>query len=138
MPAIPSWTVAGAFGIARTTGTPSRDPLLDVRRRDGGRDRDEGLLRREVLPDLAEQDVDVLRLDGDDDDARRRLTAAALSEVASAPWRSCSSAIHSSRRAVTTTSEGSRQPELSRPERRASPIRPPPRMAILRELMAEA
>jgi len=43
------------------------DALLDVRRRDGGRDRDEGLFRREVLPDLAEQDADVLRLDGDDD-----------------------------------------------------------------------
>ena len=32
-------------------------------------------------------------------------------------------------------SDGSRQPELSRPERRASPIRPPPRIAILRSLM---
>ncbi len=63
-------------------------------------------------------------------------TAAALSLVASTPWRSRSSASHSSRRAVTTTSDGSRQPELSRPERRASPIRPPPRIAILRSLMA--
>src|SRR5437660_3436101 len=33
------------------------------------------------------------------------------------------------------TSPASRQPELSRPESRASPIRPPPRIAILRSLM---
>ena len=58
------------------------------------------------------------------------LTAAALSVVASAPWSSCSSAT----RLVAPGSDddlgGSRQPELSSPESRASPIRPPPRIAI--------
>ena len=48
---------------------PLGDPLFDVRRGDGGGDRDERLLRREVEAYLPEQDVDVLRLDGDDDDA---------------------------------------------------------------------
>ena len=62
------------------------DPLLDVRGRDGGRDRDEGLLGRQVLSDLAEQDVDVLRFDGDDDDPgagdRRRVVRGRLGAVA--------------------------------------------------------
>jgi hypothetical protein len=40
-----------------------------VRGRDRGGDRDERLLGGEVCADLAEQDVDVLRLDGDDDDS---------------------------------------------------------------------
>jgi hypothetical protein len=100
-------------------------------------DRDEGLLRREVLPDLAEQDVDVLRLDRDDDYAgvadRSRVVGSRLGTVA---------LVQLGDPLLVTCSdddlEGSRQPELSRPERRASPIRPPPRIAILRELMAEA
>ena len=48
-------------------------------------------------------------------------TASAFEVVASTPWRSCSSAARSSRRLVTTMS---RQPELSRPESSASPMRP--------------
>ena len=44
------------------------DPLLDMRGRDRGGDGNDGLLRREARADLREEAVDVLRLDGDDDD----------------------------------------------------------------------
>ncbi len=53
-PAIPSCTVDGAFGIARTTGTPSRGGARSGGR-DRGRDREHGLLRDDQRPDLAEQ-----------------------------------------------------------------------------------
>ena len=49
-----------------------RDPALDQRRRDGRGDREDGLLGLEDLPDLAEQNGEVLRLDGDHDDRRVR------------------------------------------------------------------
>ena len=45
---------------------------LDLRGRDRGRDREHGLLRREQPADLAEQHVEVLRLDGDHDEGRVR------------------------------------------------------------------
>ena len=45
----PSCTVDGAFGIARTTGTPGAMRASIVRRRDRGGDGEHGLLRREQL-----------------------------------------------------------------------------------------
>src|SRR4051794_9827638 len=53
--------------------------------------------------------------------------ASAFDVVASTPYRSCSSPTRASLRAVTTMSV---QPELTRPERSASPMRPVPRIAI--------
>ena len=58
----------GVFGIARTTGTPSGSLSLDARGRYRGRDGEDGLLGEDERPDLAEQPLDVLRLDGDDDE----------------------------------------------------------------------
>ena len=49
-----------------------RDAALDQCRRDGGGDREDGLLGLEDGPDLAEEDGEVLRLDGDHDDRRVR------------------------------------------------------------------
>ena len=69
MPAIPSWTIAGAFGIARTTGTGSGGRLLDHRGRDC---RGHGITvcsGGQQAADLAEQDLDVLWLDGEHDHA---------------------------------------------------------------------
>ena len=72
---MPSWTVDGVFGIARTTGTPSESRLSM---------RDVGIAAatestvcsgRISVADLAEQALDVLRLHRDDDErgARRRV-----------------------------------------------------------------
>ena len=62
------------------------DPLLDVRRRDGGSDRDNGLPCSQMGADLGEQGVDVLRLDGDDDEPgggdRGRVVRGCLDAVA--------------------------------------------------------
>ena len=90
---MPSCTVAGRFGIARTTGTPARDLALDRRGRDRGRDREHRLLGRQHAADLAEQRVEVLRLDGDHDERgagdrlrvrERRPHAVALLQLAGA------------------------------------------------------
>ena len=53
--------------------------------------------------------------------------------VASMPCRSRNSSTRSWRRAVAAISPGSLQPDERRPEINASPIRPAPRIAILRE-----
>ena len=70
MPAIPSCTVDGAFGIARTTGTPSamRASMCAV----GIAAATESTVcsGHEQAADLGEQRVDVLRLHRDDDDLR--------------------------------------------------------------------
>jgi hypothetical protein len=134
MPAIPSWTVAGAFGIARTTGTPSaiRSSMYAVGMAAATETTVCSVLR--CGPISASRTSMSCGLTATTATAAPS-TAAALSDVASAPWRSRSSASRSSRRSVTTTSDGSRQPELSRPERRASPIRPQPRIATLCALL---
>ena len=98
MPAIPSCTVDGAFGIARTTGTPSAMRALDVLGRDRRRDGEHRLLRRQQRADLGEQRVDVLRLHGEDDDAAP-LTASAFDVVASTPCRSVDDALRALARA---------------------------------------
>jgi len=70
IPAIPSCTVDGEFGIARTTGmsSPILASMYAVRIACGhGEQR---LVAREQRPDLGEQGVDVLRLHGDDDELR--------------------------------------------------------------------
>ena len=70
MPAIPSWTVAGAFGIARTTGTPSamRSSMCAVVIAAATETTVCSGVR--LGPISARSAVDVLRLDGDDDDRR--------------------------------------------------------------------
>src|SRR5919204_1182034 len=45
-----------------------RDPRFDQRRRDRGGDREDGLVRRQQAADLSEQDVEILWLDGDDNE----------------------------------------------------------------------
>ena len=68
MPAMPSCTIAGVFGIARTTGDvrPARWRSI-ARGRDRRRDRDDRLAGFDQVADLAEQRLDVLRLDGEHD-----------------------------------------------------------------------
>src|SRR5256885_9504096 len=129
MPAMPSCTVAGAFGIARTTGTPSaiRSSMYAV----GMAAATEttvcsGVRRTPISASKASMSCGLTATTTIPAPA----IAAALSAVASTPYRSCSSATRSAPRLVMTISEASRQPELSKPERRASPIRPPPRIAI--------
>ena len=130
-PAIPSWTVDGVFGIARTTGTPS------ARYRSTVAVGVAAAIVRTVcssaitVPISLEQRLHVLRLHREDDErgarggldiARRRRT----------PYRSTSSATRSSRRDDAESSAGSRQPEERSPAISASPIRPAPRTAIRR------
>src|SRR5262245_14551444 len=128
-PATPSWTVAGVFGIARSTGTPSercfsiwavgiaaateRTVCSAVRRLPTSPSRTSkscGLTAMTTKPAPE--------------------TASVFESVVSTPYRSASSSIRSCRRPVTTISSGFRQPELSSPASRDSPILPPPRMAI--------
>ena len=80
---MPSCTVDGAFGIARTTGTPSarRASICAV----GIAAATESTVCSGERPaDLAEQRVEVLRLDRDDDE-RAPATASAFEIVASTP-----------------------------------------------------
>ena len=132
MPAIPSWTVAGAFGIARTTGIPSarRPSMAEV----GMAAATESTVCSVVS--AARISRRAARRDPAASPRRRRARRPRrpprCRSSTSTPCRSRSSAARSSRRAVTTISPGSRQPELSRPETSASPIFPQPRIAIRR------
>ena len=70
-PAIPSCTVEGVFGIARTTGTPgeSRPSILAV----GIAAATLRICSGRMSPtDLSEEHVDVLRLHADDHESRAR------------------------------------------------------------------
>ena len=129
MPAMPSCTVDGAFGIARTTGTPSAMRASIVRGRDRRRDREHGLLGESSEPMSLEQRVDVLRLHRDDDERRRRAPRRAFDgrRLDAVPLAQLGDALLAAR-LVTTMS---RQPELSSPESSASPMRPPPMIAIV-------
>jgi len=84
---MPSCTVDGVLGIADDRNA-RREAALDARGRDRGRDREHGLLGEDQRPDLAEQALDVLRLDRDHHERRsggrvvvreRRLDAIAVS-----------------------------------------------------------
>src|SRR6266542_898337 len=126
MPAIPSCTVEGEFGIARTTGTPSamRASMYAV----GIAAATEstvwsGESREPMSASSASMSWGLTATTT----SAAPCTASAFDVVASTPCRSCSSATRSSRRLVTTMSC---QPELSRPLSSASPMRPPPTIAI--------
>src|SRR5215212_8388403 len=126
MPAIPSCTVDGAFGIARTTGTPSATsrsmtPVGIAAAIDSTVCRGE-----RTWPTSASSASMSCGLTAITTTSASR-TASAFAVVASMPYRSRSSATRSSRRPVTTTSV---QPELRSPARSDSPILPAPRIAM--------
>ena len=129
MPAMPSCTVAGAFGIARTTGTPSAScaSIAAV----GMAAATESTVCFDVS-DEPISDSSASRSCGFTATTTRPApaTASAFASVASMPCRSCSSSARSWRRAVTTMSPFFRQPDDSRPATSASPIFPQPRIAI--------
>src|SRR5262249_32988861 len=130
-PAIPSCTSAGAFGIARTTGTPfaRRASICDV----GIAAATEstvcsGVINPPTSPSRTSKSCGFTAITI----KPASPTALALSSVPSTPWRSFSSASRSSRRPVTTMSPGLRHPELSSPASSDSPIFPAPRIVMLR------
>src|SRR5436189_3884705 len=128
---MPSWTVAGRFGIARTTGTPGaiRPSIAEV----GIAAATEstvcsGVSRPPISPSRASKSCGLTAITT----SAAPATASAFDVVASTPWRSASSVARCSSRTVTTSSEGSRQPPLRRPRRSDSPIVPAPRIATRR------
>src|SRR5581483_8548349 len=131
MPAIPSWTTEGAFGIARTTGTPSasRASIRAVRIA-AATDSTvwSGLSSGPISPSSGSKSCGLTA------STTRPAPAAAspFASVASIPYCPRSSPARSSRRHEATTSVGSRQPELSRPPSSDWPIFPQPRIAIRR------
>src|SRR4051794_10880451 len=126
MPAIPSCTVDGAFGIARTTGTSAAicRSITAV----GIAAATESTVCRGASswPSSASSASMSWGLTAITTTSAPR-TASALAVVASTPYRSRSSVARSSRRVVTTTSV---QPELCSPARSDSPILPAPRIAM--------
>ena len=89
IPAIPSWTSAGAFGIARTTRRPEASAPRSTRssRRRRPKERLAGVT---LGRDLVEHGDDVLRLDGENT-SRRPPSAATFDDSATTPYFSCSS-----------------------------------------------
>src|SRR5580765_4631401 len=131
MPAMPSWTVAGRFGIARTTGTPSAiwRSIAAV----GIAAATEstvcsGVRTPPISPSRASKSCGLTAITT----SAASVTASAFESVTRMPWRSSSSRARSSSRTVATISPGSRQPPLSSPRRSDSPIVPAPRMATRR------
>ena len=128
-PAIPSCTVDGVFGIARTTGTPA-DSRLSMREVWMAAATDSTVCSGPSRPPIvAEQALDVLRLDRDDDECRacrgvavreRGVDAVALAQLGHALGPPGGRGI----------SPGFRHSDESSPEISASPIRPAPRIAI--------
>ena len=130
---MPSSTSAGVLGMTRTTGVAGRQRRLDPRRRHAGGDRDDEVPGVDVLGEQAEQDVDVLRLDREQQHpgaarpprpGRRRAT----------PYRSASCAARSGLRSQTRMPSG--PPRRTSPDSSASPIFPPPMMASPRRPVA--
>ena len=132
MPAIPSWTVEGVFGIARTTGTPSasRRSIAAV----GIAAATEstvcsGVSSPPISPSKASMSCGLTEID----DERGACDGLAVRERDGDPVPlGAARSTRSSRRPVTTISSGLRQPEPRSPPRSASPILPPPRIAIRR------
>ena len=69
MPAMPSWTVAGVFGIARTTGTPSASCASIAAVEMAAATESTVCFGVSDEPISRQQRLEVLRLDGDDDEA---------------------------------------------------------------------
>ncbi len=131
MPAMPSCTVDGVFGIARTTGT------LSVRCRSIAAVGIAAAIVSTVCSGWISGPISPRRVSmscGLTAITTRAApaTASAFDRVASMPCRSRSSATRSSRRVEALMSPRSRQPEESSPWMSASPIRPAPRIAIRR------
>src|SRR5580765_3156339 len=131
MPAMPSWTVAGRFGIARTTGTPSAiwRSIAAV----GIAAATEstvcsGVRTPPISPSNVSKSCGLTAMTT----SAAPATASAFESVTRMPWRSSSSRARSSSRTVATISPGSRQPPLRSPRRSDSPIVPAPRMATRR------
>src|SRR5581483_7182038 len=126
MPATPSWTTDGAFGIARTTGT-SAARCRSIAAVGIAAATDSTVCvpssRWPTSPRSVSRSCGLTA----STTTSAPLIAAALSVVASTPWRSRSSAARSSRREVATMSARS---ELRSPASSDSPILPAPRIAI--------
>ena len=131
IPATPSCTVEGVFGIARTTGTPG------ARCRSSAAVGIAAAIESTVCSGCTSVPISPSRVSmscGFTAITTRAAPAAAsaFERVAATPCRSRSSATRSSRRVEAPISPGSRQPDESSPVIRASPIFPAPRTAILR------
>src|SRR5579884_4412403 len=126
IPATPSCTVEGAFGIARTTGTPSARCRSIVAVGIAAATESTvcaGVSRWPISPSSVSMSCGFTA----STTTSAPLIAAALSVVASTPCRSRSSAARSSRRVVATMSA---QSELRSPASSDSPILPVPRIAM--------
>ncbi len=128
---MPSCTVEGVFGIARTTGTPG-DNLLSIR--DVGMAAAivstvcSGRMRPPISPSRPSMSCGFTATTTSAAPAE----ASRFDSVAATPWRSTSSSTRSCRLAVAAISPGSRQPDERSPMISASPIRPAPRIATFR------
>ena len=131
MPAMPSWTTAGVFGIARTTGTPLPRWRSIVAVGIAAAIEStvcSGWISGPISPSSASMSCGLTAITT----SAAPAAASAFERVTSIPWRSRSSAARSSRRVEAASSAGARQPDESRPLISASPIWPAPRTAIFR------
>src|SRR4051795_89141 len=137
MPAIPSWTVAGRFGIARTPGTPSaicRSIAAVGIAATTESTVCSGVRTPPISPSNVWKSCGLTAITTSVAPA----TASVFESVTSIPCRSASSWARSSSRTVATISPGSRQPPLSRPRSSDSPIVPAPMIATRRASTAMA
>jgi hypothetical protein len=136
IPAIPSWTTDGVFGIARTTGTfaPRWRSIAAV----GIAAAIEstvcsGCRSGPTSPSRVSMSCGLTAITT----SAAPAAASGFDCVTAIPWRSASSATRSSRRVDAEISAAVRQPEESRPPISASPIWPAPRIAIFRPSIRE-
>src|SRR3954465_220461 len=137
MPAMPSSTVPGRFGIERTTGTPGAicRSIADVGIAAATeRTVCSGVRMPPISPSNASKSWGFTAITT----SAAPATASAFESVTRMPWRSASSWARSSSRTVATISPGSRQPPLSRPRSSDSPIVPAPMIATRRASTAMA
>ena len=133
----PSCTVDGVFGIARTTGTrASRWPSMSAVGIAAAIESTVCSSPRSppISPSRASMSCGFTATTT----IAAPETASAFEVVARTSYRSISSSTRSWRRDVATSSDGSRQPELTRPLMSASPILPAPRTAMRRASTATA
>ena len=107
MPAIPSWTTAGAFGIERTTGTTRRGARSIAAVGIAAATERTVCSGVSAQPISPSRRVDVLRLDRDDDEPAPATASVFESVHLDAVVRREARRRAPSRRTVATTSDGS-------------------------------
>ena len=135
IPAMPSWTTAGVFGIARTTGTPSpRWRSIAAVGIAAAIERTvcSGWISGPISPSSVSMSCGLTAITT----SAAPAAASEFESVTCMPCRSRSSVARSSRRVEAESSSAVRQPAESRPAISASPIWPAPRIAILRSSIA--